>query len=228
MLVDPKELWERRYSRMRSAGIRPNGDPWLARWRAQLEVADHLPILDLGCGSGQDAAWLLDAGFRVISGDYCQAALKTAAQAASEATFLQMDLRDGLPFPQEIFNIIVAGLCLHYFTWEKTQRILAEVFARLRPGGYLLARVNSIRDVHHGAVGHEEIEPGCYRVDGELKHFFDGDNLQQLFAGDWILRHLEETTIHRYRHPKIVWEIVAEKRSLPLAICNSPFTLEEL
>jgi len=40
MLVDPKELWERRYSRMRSAGIRPNGDPWLARWRAQLEVAE--------------------------------------------------------------------------------------------------------------------------------------------------------------------------------------------
>lgn len=213
---NPRQIWERRYSRMRAADVRPNVDPWLERWLPQLAVAQDIvarnaTVLELGCGSGRDTRYLLDHGFRVVAGDYSRSALSTAREFVAQAAFVQFDLRDGLPFPRETFPVTIAGLCLHYFSQAETQRIVAEIRGRLRPGGYLLVRVNSVRDVHHGAVGHTEIEPGCYLVDGALKHFFDADDLRALFADGWRLHHLEERTIHRYQNSKVVWEILVEK-----------------
>jgi SAM-dependent methyltransferase len=208
---NPRQIWERRYSRMRAADVRPNADPWLERWLPQLAAAQDVPVLELGCGSGQDTRYLVDHGFRVIAGDYSRSALTTARASAAQAAFMQFDLRDGLPFPRETFPVIIAGLCLHYFSRVETQRIVAEIRDRLCPGGYLLVRVNSVRDVHYGAVGYAEIELGSYLVNGALKHFFDADDLRALFADGWRLHHLEERTIHRYENPKVVWEMVMEK-----------------
>ena len=209
--VDPRQIWDRRYAGMRATDVRPNVDPWLERWLPQLAAAQDASVLELGCGSGRDTHYLVDHGFRVIAGDYSRSAISTARASAAQAAFVQFDLRDGLPFPRETFPVIIAGLCLHYFSQAETQRIVAEIRDRLRPGGYLLVRVNSVRDVHHGAVGHAEIGPGCYLVDGALKHFFDADDLRALFADRWRMHHLEERTIHRYENPKVVWEMVVEK-----------------
>jgi len=196
---------------MQQAGIQPHPDPRLARWATILDGARPDPVLDLGCGEGQDAAWLTAHGVHVIAGDYSGRAVMAARQVAPAASFIQMDLRDGLPFPRATFNIIVAGLCLHYFTHKQTRRILADVRTCLRPGGQLLARVNSRQDVNYGACGHAEVEPGCYLVNGELKRFFTREDVQDLFADGWTLYHLEEMTIHRYHKPKVVWEIRVEK-----------------
>lgn len=46
--------------------------------------------------------------------------------------------------------------------------------------GILLVQLNSTKDVNHGAVGHEEIEPGFYLVNGERKRFFDQDSIDTL------------------------------------------------
>lgn len=209
--VDPRLIWERRYDRMREINICPKADPWLERWLSQLSTARDMPVLELGCGSGQDTSYLIERGFRVVTGDYAWNALQSACESAACASFVQFDLRDGLPFPRETFPVIVAGLCLHYFTQAQTERIVAEIRDRLRPGGILLARVNSVRDVHHGAVGNEEIEPGCHLVHGALKHFFDAGDLRALFADGWRIRNLEERTIYRYDNPKVIWEVVVEK-----------------
>lgn len=206
---NPRAIWERRYRQLQRADMRPNPDPWLARWAALLGAAQAQPVLDLGCGNGQDAAWLLAQGWRVIAGDYSPAALASARVMAPRAQFVQMDLRDGLPFANHSLPIIVAGLCLHYFRWQQTQAILHAVARCLHPGGILLARLNSTHDIHHGAVGHAEIEPGCYVVAGALKHFFTREDLARLFSDDWEIHSLEEMTIHRYQYPKVVWEIVA-------------------
>lgn len=208
---DPRLIWERRYVQIRAVGLRLIADPWLERWLPQLAKVRGAPVLELGCGIGQDTRYLMERGFRVIAGDYSRTALDVARELAAPVAFVQYDLRDGLPFPRETFPVIVAGLCLHYFDQAQTERIVAEICDRLRPGGLLLARVNSVRDVHHGAVGNEEIEPGCYLVHGALKHFFDAGDLRALFADGWRLHHLEERTIYRYDNPKVIWEVVVEK-----------------
>lgn len=147
----------------------------------------------------------------MIAVDLSSEALKTAHRTARQAMLAQMDLRKGLPFRNGTFQVIIASLSLHYSLWAQTQRVISDVQTCLKPGGYLLARFNSHNDVHHGAVGYPEIEPGCFLVEGELKHFFDQGSLGRLFQEQWQVCGLEEKVIHRYGKPKVVWELAAEK-----------------
>ncbi len=210
--TDPREIWEGRFARLNQDKAQHKYEPWLARWHTLLETSRAMPLLDLGCGSGFDSRYLTEEGFRVISADSCTSALICTGEVATRARRVQMDLRGGLPFPNEAFQVIVANLCLHYFSWAQTHAIIEKVRRRLRVGGLLMARFNAKKDVHHGAVGHEEVEPGCYIVGGMLKHFFDDEDLKRLFDETWTIHGLEEMTIHCYSKPKVVWELVAEKK----------------
>jgi SAM-dependent methyltransferase len=209
-LVNPRKIWEERFAGLGKDNVRHHYEPWLARWRALLEASQQ-PVLDLGCGSGFDSRYLTGHGFSVIGADYCRSALTCAREVAPHAKRVQMDLRGDLPFANAAFQVIVANLCLHYFSWAESRMILGKIRRRLKPGGFLMARFNSKKDVHHGAVGHEEVEPGCYIVRGMLKHFFDGEDLRQLFNERWTIYGLEEMIVHCYGKPKVVWELIVEK-----------------
>lgn len=146
-------------------------DPWLGHMRA----AGQRPLLELGCDVGGDTAWLCEQGFDVVAGDIEMPALRYCAGGAPRARLLQFDLRRPLPFADAAFSVIVASLCLHYFDWSTTERAVAEVRRCLAPGGLLLFRANSVRDVNHGADEGVEIEPGLRRTHGtysEEKRFF--------------------------------------------------------
>jgi SAM-dependent methyltransferase len=190
--------------------------PWLAAMRA-----GQGPLLELGCDTGGDTAWLSEQGFDVVAGDIALPALRDCASAAPRARLLQFDLRRPLPFRGEAFDVVVASLCLHYFDWATTERAVGEVHRCLRPGGLLLFRGNSVRDVNHGADAGIEIEPGLRRVHGtysEEKRFFDRPDLERLFTrGSWHWLSCRETTIARYAAPKVAWE---------LALLRSPSTTQ--
>jgi SAM-dependent methyltransferase len=124
-----------------------------------------------------------------------------------------VDVKQPLPFVDESYPVIVASLCLHYFSWQQTLRILSEIKRCLEQDGWLLARFNSTHDVHFGAVGFREIEPDFYSVGGKSKRFFDRQTLRKLLSRGWEIRSLEEMTIARYEKPKVVWEVVAQRRA---------------
>lgn len=182
--------------------------PWLAPLRA---AAGQGPLLELGCDTGGDTEWLRAQGFDVVAGDIAMPALRQCASAAPGARLIQFDLRRPLPFPDGAFGVVVASLCLHYFDWATTKRAVAEVHRCLQPGGLLLFRGNSVRDVHHGANAGVEIEPGLRRVHGdysEEKRFFDRPDLDRLFTPDaWTWQSCREATIARYAAPKVAWEL---------------------
>jgi hypothetical protein len=112
---------------------------------------------------------------------------------------------------QKADYLIIANLSLHYFRWAQTQTIVKDVYRCLRPGGVLLARFNSKKDVNYGATGGEEIELGCFFVNGALKRFFDQESLTQLFQPGWKLHSIKEMEVNRYRRVKVAWEVIVEK-----------------
>jgi len=170
-------------------------DPgWLDRWITRIATPDGV-VVDVGCGRGIDTELLTSCCARVVALDYTRAALSCARDRAPRAVLMRADLRDGLPLAESSLHAVVASLSLHYFDRQTTRMISAEIARCLRPGGVLLARVNSTRDLHYGASGHPELEPHYYRVSGRPKRFFDRSDVMQLFGSELEIESLEEARV---------------------------------
>ena len=195
---------------LRRSGRGPD-DPWLERWQPVLETSSDTPILELGCGGGQDACFLTGLGFAVIATDFSEGALELTRRHAPGATLENIDLTRGLPFPDAAFRVIVASLCLHYFPWRQTLEILADVRRCLEPRGHLLARFNSTRDPHYSAAEKQEIEENFYLVGGMPKRLFDRKGVDALFDEGWEMVDAVERVTRRYGEAKVVWEVAARK-----------------
>ena len=211
MLLDSQAIWEKRYRQALVKGSKLVYEPWLQRWHRFLTPRSGALALDLGCGRGYDSYELSDSGFQVVAADFAWTALQAAQQRTLQARVVQVDLRDGLPFADAAFQVVVANLSLHYFSHQQTCAILRQIRHCLAAHGLFLARFNSSNDVNFGAVGHPEVEPGYFLVDGEYKRFFDHSNVVKLFEDGWQLHNCEEMTTQRSGKPKVLWEVVVEK-----------------
>jgi ubiquinone/menaquinone biosynthesis C-methylase UbiE len=101
---------------------------------------DGHQVLDAGCGSGALTAALRDRGAAVTGIDSSASMLAIARRRLGEDVPLGVvDLRNPLPFGNEVFDDIVASLVLHYLQdWGPT---LAEFRRVLKPGGRLIVSV---------------------------------------------------------------------------------------
>jgi SAM-dependent methyltransferase len=207
--VNTGKEWNRIFSRM--DGVTPGEDAWLERWRHVLDASSSSPVLDLGCGDGHDARFLAERGFCVIAADFSEKALEITRRTAPAAKTQNVDLTRGLPFPRASFGVIVASLSLHYFPWQQTTEILAEVRRCLRPGGHLLARFNSTRDPRYRDAEKQRIESNFYLTGGMPRRLFDKQDLDALFKEGWVMLAAEERTTRRYGGKKLAWELAATK-----------------
>jgi SAM-dependent methyltransferase len=189
-------------------------DPWLERWLPLVrERAAERPVLEIGCGHGDDTATLVRAGLSVIAFDLSAAAVGVARARVPAATIECRDIRSPFPTAAHDLGAVVASLSLHYFPWAETVAIVQRVRERLRPGGVLLCRLNSTEDRHFGATGHAEIEPGLFDVNGEPKRFFDEAAVAALFADGWHRLSLQHFVTRKYVRSKALWEAVLERDS---------------
>jgi len=190
-------------------------DPWLQRWLPLVrERAGVLPVLELGCGRGDDTATLVGAGHRVIAIDLSTISITAARVRAPAADYYCQDIRAQFPPHVAGLGVVVASLSLHYFAWAETIALVERIRDVLRPGGVLLCRLNSTNDHHHGASGHPPIEENFYSVNGRPKRFFNRQSVQELFATGWHVLSTEEMVIHKYPpHPKAVWEMILERNA---------------
>ncbi|MCL2776513.1 MAG: class I SAM-dependent methyltransferase [Polyangiaceae bacterium] len=98
-------------------------------------------VLDVGCGRGQLALFLLemDAAQRVVGMDWDAEKVNLAKRAAAglEATFQTADaMVEPLPSADTVLLIDV----LHYLTIDMQNALLARAVACVRPGGRLVVR----------------------------------------------------------------------------------------
>lgn len=187
-------------------------DPWLQRWLPlAVQHAGDKPVLEIGCGHGDDTAVLAGAGLRVIAFDLSRMAVAAARMRVPSASIECRDIRSPFPAAATDVGLVVASLSLHYFPWAETVAIFRRIHEALRPGGLFLCRLNSTEDRHFGAIGHPEIEPDFYMVDGEPKRFFDARSIAALFAKGWKVASQEHFVTRKYLKAKALWEVVLEK-----------------
>ncbi len=187
-------------------------DPWLGRWLPLIEKsANGRPVLEIGCGTGDDTSTLATAGFTVVAFDISAASVATTRVRVPEARLSCQDVRAPFPLSNGEAGAVLASLTLHYFPWTETLELVRRVRRTLARGGIFLCRLNSTEDKHFGASGHPVIEPNYFVVDGQPKRFFDRPSVDALFDSGWAVLSTEHQTTTKYVRSKALWEVVAQK-----------------
>ena len=182
-------------------------DNWLDSFEEIISTAKG-PAIDLGCGSGNDTLYLLNKGIEVVPCDGSLNAIHNIRRNFPEVKdSICFDLLNAFPFCNNMTDLIIADLCLHYFKREDTIKILREIRRVLVNDGNLLVRVNSINDVNHGAGNGLEVEEHLYITsDGRYKRFFDPKDIYELF-NMFKINYVKEETMKRYKLEKKLYVI---------------------
>ncbi|QDR81040.1 class I SAM-dependent methyltransferase [Sporomusa termitida] len=207
-MKQPNEFWDELYAAIGIA--KPSYDLWLEKYTDILQNTPDFPILDLGCGCGNDTLYLSERGHAVISCDFSGEALKRLKFFIERPVTKRFDMTEGLPFADGSAKVVIADLSLHYFPWRKTREIVDDIKRVLIKDGFLLVRVNSVKDTKHGAGQGTVIEENFYCLDGNFKRFFDKEQLDRLFA-EWAVEQCSEYAMNRYNDNKILWELAVRK-----------------
>ena len=155
-----QERWNRIFEE--SETKRPVYDDWLAKYGEVFDASKDTPIIDLGCGFGNNTFYLYERGYQVISCDFAEAALQRLSHFVPNSVTRLFDLCSRFPFEDGAAKIVVADLCIHYFSEAETKGIIAEIRRVLSDGGWLFSRVNSVKDLNYGAglAGTDPIDAG--------------------------------------------------------------------
>lgn len=109
---------------------------------ALVEVAARMQgsVLDVGCGTGDNAIFLAVQGHTVYGIDFVAEAIERAKQKADEQNanvcFLNMDALSLAELPIQFDNIVDCGL-FHVFVPEDRERYVQSLAAALKPGGHV-------------------------------------------------------------------------------------------
>ena len=106
-------------------------------------AAQPLHVLDIGAGTGRDAAWIAERGHNVVAVEPSQSMLKVAQKfhAKSNVTWVQDRLPD-LPataFATGFFDIIVLNAVWMHIAPQDRDAALARIKSLLRPSGSVFA-----------------------------------------------------------------------------------------
>jgi SAM-dependent methyltransferase len=174
-------------------------------------------VLELGCGTGNDAARLAGEGYAVTAIDVSGEAIGQArARFGPVARFMVADMTRRLPFTDGGFDAVMSNVAMHMFPDGVTRSVFAEVGRLVRAGGLFLFHVNALEDrpLRARRLPARELEPDYVaEQSGQTVHFFSEAYLRELLA-DWQELHLAPVPIpHRetgepYKH---VWRGMARR-----------------
>lgn len=186
-------------------------DTWLEKFDNYIKSV-NTPIIDLGCGIGNDTLYLINKGKKVISVDFSRDALHILKENIPVAFTIEMDMAKEYTLEKNSADVIVANLSLHYFDTKTTEHIISNIKDTLKEDGLLIFRVNSVNDINYDANHGEEIEKHYYKTSNIHKRFFDKNDIEFFFA-EWQIMYCKEEEICTSIHstPKHLWECVVKK-----------------
>ncbi|MGG1550867.1 class I SAM-dependent methyltransferase [Paenibacillus ferrarius] len=196
----------------REVGFHQDRESWLERYMGDMSRPEGI-IVDLGCGLGNNALYLLENGLPVVACDVAEEALRQLQAYRPDLVTRCFDMRNGLPFDSGSAKVVIADLSLHYFDEQTTFDILAELHRVLQEGGLLVGRVNALQDMPNKQGIQAAVERHLYAHEGIYRRFFDREDIAHFWnTARWSLEVVEERDLIRYGSRKVLWEFAARRR----------------
>ena len=134
-----------------------------------LDPPNDLPVLDLGAGTGNFTAFLLDSGYRVVALDIDAEGYRNSGR--SSAPFCEVDLDDELPVRPNTLGGVVAIEVLEHL--ENPLRLVRSVAASLVDNGWLIITTPNVTSLSSRLEllvrGHEwGFDELSYRTNGHI------------------------------------------------------------
>jgi ubiquinone/menaquinone biosynthesis C-methylase UbiE len=174
-------------------------------------------ILDLGCGTGRHAAYLLKSGFKVCGCDSSAVALRIAKEFLPEVEFQRCDT-GSLPYQDECADGIFCHAVIQHGTLATIRKAIQEIHRVLRTGGALFLTVTSTE--HPEYLTGQEIERGTKinidAIDGDMPHHYFTEQEILDFFGCFVMVKLEHYKAPSEKTPgriAAMWAICARRRS---------------
>ena len=157
-------------------------------------ITPAMRLLDAGCGGGRNLVYFLRSEYDVCGVDESSAAIaqvrKLAATLAPQLSpdNFRVEAVEQMSFDDASFDVVISSAVLHFARDEEHwQRMVAEMWRVLKPGGIFFARLAS-------SVGIEEkiqlLDGRRYHLpDGSDRFLVDEEMLRQTTAslgGDWL------------------------------------------
>lgn len=218
-----------------SRELRESGDDldWGGRWvepfLVPLGEAEARTFLELGCGTGNDAARLAREGYSVTAIDLSAEAVGQArAKFGSGVRFLVAGMAVPLPFPARSFDAVMSNVALHMFPDMIACSVFAEVGRLVRPDGLFLFHfhVNAMEDrplrARWRPVARELEKDYVLEQSGQTMHFFSALYLRELLR-EWRELRLDPVEIadrptgSRSSRSGAAWRIVEQPWGDPVA-----------
>ncbi len=168
---------------------------WNTKYQNYFEEKKLSKIVDLGCGDGVHACFMLEQGYDVEGCDISEAALEVVRQRNPNLPLKHMDMNQGLPFPPNSVGIFFASLSVHYFSMADTITLFGNIYNALEPGGYFIFKVNSHKELTHTSKckGAKPIEPDYYLSEnGEKRRYFTVDSMAKLLTKFTVITIVED------------------------------------
>ncbi|MDO9183244.1 MAG: class I SAM-dependent methyltransferase [Bacteriovorax sp.] len=204
IICDQEKLWTKEWKKGKVLLVNNFAKRSLLEIKKQRNLKT---ILDLGCGSGQDAVFFAEHGFRVTAVDFSEAGLSSISGDIPNLKKICSGINE-LKLKPNSFDVIYAHLSLHYFDDKTTTKIFTNLFKALNNGGLIFVKCKSIDDSLYG-LG-EEVGRDIYYYKKQYRHFFSKDYMLEKLSSFKIIKIRKSTSVyHNFKSSFI--EAVARK-----------------
>jgi SAM-dependent methyltransferase len=224
------DVWEKEY---RNPKLISNSDePQLdfkhfIKWlrKAQHASLEGLRVLDLGSGTGKNSLFLAERGSISTGIELSKTAVKIAKDRAKQkqlqATFLQGDIGQKFPFPNESFDLILDVVSSNSLTNQERANYVKEINRTLVSGGYMYVKAlckdgdknaQNLIDKFPGAEANTYIMPGTNLTE----QVFSKEAIEQLYSKYFQILKLERkqsyTQFEGKPYKRFFWLLYLQKK----------------
>ncbi len=210
------DIWNKNFSEKKyNYAEYSNRCSWLIEYIDLFQEMNNETVVDLGCGDGYNTMYLYNAGVRnIIACDIASSALEEVKHlTGNKVATCCFDMSKEIPFANSSVGIVVASLSIQYFSLNDSIKIFKKIYNCLKPGGYLIFRVNNLNQYYRNKTDDTVRELGHHyyeSINGKNKFYYDENDIDMV-RGEFKLISLKEVEFIFADESKLAYEVVFQK-----------------